>query len=74
MLQARRRQSPENLERRKLEGRWRRYTEEEIFWLCDNSLGDLDNLPEPDEIAEEIIGNLTTRMEIFRSVLFALQT
>lgn len=42
------------------EGRWRRFTLEEIlrrdkvsldiFWLRDTSLGDLDNLPEPDEL------------------------
>ena len=47
------------------EGRWRKYSREEIlardktsldlFWLKDKSLGDLDNLPEPDELAEDIV-------------------
>ena len=50
------------------DGRWRSYSYEElmardktsldIFWLKDKSLTDLDNLPEPDELAEEIIENL----------------
>src|SRR5260221_9150249 len=50
------------------EGRWRRFSYEElkardktsldVFWLRDKSLTDLDNLPEPDELAEEIIENL----------------
>jgi hypothetical protein len=28
-----------------------------IFWLRDDSLADLDNLPDPDVLAEEIIEN-----------------
>tara|TARA_R110001599_G_C12221752_1_gene657364 strand:+ start:110 stop:889 length:780 start_codon:yes stop_codon:yes gene_type:complete len=50
------------------EGRWRKYSYEElisrdktsldIFWLKDKSLTDLDNLPEPDDLAEAIIENL----------------
>lgn len=66
------------------EGRWRRYTREDIFkrdktsldifWLRDISLGDLDNLPEPDEIAEEIIENLEAGLESFRGVLMELQS
>ena len=49
------------------DGRWRSYSYEEltgrdktsldISWLKDNSLTDLDNLPEPDELAGEIIEN-----------------
>ena len=45
------------------EGRWRRFTAEEIlardktsldiFWIKDKSLADLDNLPAPEELAEE---------------------
>lgn len=42
--------------------------------LRDQSLGDLDNLPEPDEIAEEIIENLEAGLESFRGVLSELQT
>ena len=35
----------------------------DIFWLKDKSLTDLDNLPEPDELAEEIIENLEAGLE-----------
>ena len=64
------------------EGRWRKYNVEElltrdktsldIFWLKDKSLTDLDNLPEPDVIAEEIIENLEAGLNSFREVLNAL--
>ena len=64
------------------EGRWRKYTYEElmardktsldIFWLKDKSLTDLDNLPEPDELAEEIIDNLEAGLNSFREILGAL--
>jgi len=64
------------------DGRWRKYSYEEliardktsldIFWLKDNSLTDLDNLPEPDELAENIIENLQAGLDSFRSVLSAL--
>ena len=65
------------------ECRWRRYTYEElvardktsldVFWLKDKSLTDLDNLPEPDELAEEIIENLEAGLNSFREVLAGLQ-
>ena len=64
------------------EGRWRSYSYEEIiardktgldiFWLKDKSLTDLDNLPEPDELAEEIIENLEAGLNSFREVLAGL--
>lgn len=64
------------------EGRWRRYNVEEllardktsldIFWLKDKSLTDLDNLPEPDELAEEIIENLEAGLNSLREVLSGL--
>ena len=48
-------------------GRWRKYNYEEIVardktslditWLKDKSLADLDNLPDPDVLAEEIAEN-----------------
>ncbi len=44
----------------------------DIFWLKDKSLTDLDNLPEPDELAEEIIENLEAGLNSFREVLGAL--
>ncbi|MFC1688224.1 N-6 DNA methylase [Pseudomonadota bacterium] len=65
------------------EGRWRKFTYEEltardktsldIFWLKDKSLTDLDNLPEPDELAEEIIENLEAGLNSFREVLAGLE-
>jgi len=45
----------------------------DIFWLRDDSLGDMDNLPEPDEIAEEIVENLEAGLEGFRRVLASLE-
>jgi len=64
-------------------GRWRCYSREEIlqrdkssldiFWLRDESLGDLDNLPEPDDIAADIIENLEAGLDSFRSVLSRLE-
>jgi hypothetical protein len=64
------------------EGRWRRFAYQElaardktrldVFWLKDKSLTDLDNLPEPDELAEEIIENLEAGLNSFRKVLLGL--
>lgn len=66
------------------DGRWRKFTYEEltardktsldVFWLKDKSLTDLENLPEPDELAEEIIENLEAGLDSFRSVLDSLNT
>jgi len=60
------------------EGRWRAFRREEIlkrdkvsldlFWLKDDSLGDLDNLPEPDVLVGEIIEHLESGLEAFRGV------
>ena len=60
------------------EGRWRKFTHAELaardktsldlFWLKDDSLADLDNLPEPADLAEEIIENIEAGLESFRSV------
>ena len=65
------------------EGRWRKFTYEQIiardktsldiFWLKDKSLADLDNLPEPDDIAQEIIENLEAGLSSFREVVSSLQ-
>ena len=64
------------------EGRFRKYSREEllardkasldVFWLKDKSLTDLDNLPEPDILAEEIIENLEAGLNSFRAVLGVL--
>lgn len=63
----------------KAEGRWRKFTYDEliarertsfdIFWLKDKSLTDLDNLPEPDILVRSIIDNLEASLESFRHVL-----
>lgn len=59
-------------------GRWRKYNYEDIlkrdktildiFWLRDKSLTDLDNLPDPDVLALEIIENLESGLNSFREI------
>jgi type I restriction enzyme M protein len=44
----------------------------DIFWLKDKSLTDLDNLPEPDLLAADIIENLESGLASFRAVLKGL--
>ena len=39
-----------------------------------DSLTDLDNLPEPDELVEEIIENLEAGLHSFRQVLAGLES
>ncbi|PRX08610.1 UNVERIFIED_ORG: type I restriction enzyme M protein [Martelella mediterranea] len=60
------------------DGRWRAFSREEllardkasldVFWLKDSSMTDLDSLPEPDILLEEIIENLGAAMENFAAV------
>ena len=60
------------------EGRWRKFSVEEIlardktsldiFWIKDKSLADLDNLPSSDELADEILENLQSALESFGSL------
>lgn len=40
----------------------------DIFWLKDESLTDLDNLPDPDVLAAEIVENLEAGLESFREI------
>ncbi len=64
------------------EGRWRKFTYEEIlerdktsldiFWLKDESLADLDNLPDPDILANEIIENIEAGLESFKTIMATL--
>lgn len=64
------------------DGRFRRYMYEQIkerdktsldiFWIKDKSFADLENLPEPDILAGEIIDNLETAMESFREIMAGL--
>jgi len=44
----------------------------DIFWLKDKSLADLDNLPEPDDIAGEIIENVEAGLNSFRIIVGGL--
>lgn len=65
------------------EGRWRKYSYEEIIardktslditWLKDKSLADLDNLPDPDVLAEEIAENLESALGSFREIIAQLK-
>ena len=60
------------------DGRWRRFIVEDIlsrdktsldiFWIKDKALADLDNLPEPDELADDIIENLQSALESFQEL------
>lgn len=60
------------------QGRWRKFSVEEIlardktsldiFWIKDKSLADLDNLPEPDVLADEIVENLQSALESFQEL------
>jgi len=64
------------------EGRWRKFSYEQIiardktsldiFWLKDKNLADLDNLPEPDVLVDEIIQNLEAGLESFKTIASAL--
>ena len=40
----------------------------DIFWLRDASLEELENLPEPDIIAAEIVENLEFALDQFRGI------
>jgi len=61
------------------EGRWRKFTYQEIiardktnldiFWLKDKSLANLDNLPDPDILASEIIENIEAGLESFKEIM-----
>ena len=78
--------NPDNLNKRKEtwseeneEGRWRKYTYDEIimrdktsldiFWLKDKSLTDSDNLSDPDILANEIIENIESGLNSFREIM-----
>lgn len=64
------------------EGRWRKYslneilnrekTSMDIFWIKDKTLADLDNLPEPDVLATDIIDNLQAALDGFSELLATL--
>ena len=57
------------------DGRWRRFpvdfflkrdnTSFDYFWIKDKALADLDNLPDPDVLAADIIENLQSALQSF---------
>ncbi len=61
------------------EGRWRKFayseiierdkTNLDIFWIKDKSLTDLDNLPDPDVLANEIIENMEAALNSFKEIM-----
>ncbi len=83
--------NPENRSKRKetynaetnSEGRWRKFTYDEIIardktslditWLKDKSLADLDNLPDPDVLALEIVENIEASLDSFRAIIASLK-
>ncbi len=64
------------------EGRWRKFSIDEITsrdktslditWLKDKSLADLDNLPDPEVLAGEIIENLEAGLASFREIMLTI--
>jgi len=69
---------PENRHLREETERFKKFTYNEIisrdktsldiFWLKDKSLTDLDNLPDPDVLVEDIIENLESSLESLREI------
>jgi type I restriction enzyme M protein len=65
------------------DGRWRVYDYEElmardkvsldIFWIQDDSMMDMENLPEPDVIARDIVEELRAALEQFEGILEDLE-
>lgn len=64
------------------EGRWRRFSYEEIIskdktnlditWLRDGNMLDIENLPEPDILVQEIIENIESVLNSFREIALKL--
>ena len=65
------------------DGRWRRFGAEDIlkrdktsldiFWIKDKSLADLDNLPDPDVLAADIMENLQSALDGFHELMETLK-
>ena len=65
------------------DGRWRVYDYDElmardkvsldIFWIQDDSMMDMENLPEPDVIARDIVEELRAALEQFEGILEDLE-
>lgn len=75
--------NPANRNKRTETERFKKFTYDEIiardktsldiFWLKDNSLADLDNLPDPDVLALDIIENIEAALSNFRSIVEKLK-
>ena len=60
------------------DGRWRKFSVDEILkrdktsldicWIKDKSLADLDNLPDPETLADDIVENLQSALESFQEL------
>lgn len=60
------------------DGRWRKFSYDEIIkrdktnlditWIKDEGLAELENLPEPEELAQDIISNLEDALEVFKTL------
>ncbi|MFH1635188.1 MAG: hypothetical protein ABIG63_14440 [Chloroflexota bacterium] len=71
--------NPENRHQREETERFKAFTYDEImprdkvsldiFWLKDESLEDTENLPDPDVLAQEIVGNLEAALMQFESIV-----
>jgi len=74
--------SSRNRFKRKESERFKKFTYDEIvardktnldiFWLKDESLGDMDNLPHPDVLALEIIENVEAGLASFKEIVEGL--
>jgi type I restriction enzyme M protein len=74
--------NPKNRFKRKETERFKKFTYDEItsrdktnldiFWLKDESLGDMDNLPDPDVLAMEIIENVEAGLNSFKEIANSL--
>lgn len=75
--------NPENRHKRVESERFKKFTYQEIikrdktsldiFWLKDDSLGDMENLPNPDILATEIVENLKIALSSFDKILVGLE-
>jgi type I restriction enzyme M protein len=74
--------NPENRQKRKETERFKKFsygeiaardkTNLDIFWLKDDSLGDMENLPAPDVLALEIVENLEAGLNSFKEIVESL--
>ena len=76
--------NPANRFKRKETERFKKFTYNEIiardktnldiFWLKDDSLSDMDNLPEPDVLALEIVENIEAGLASFKEIVEGLNS